>query len=164
MGPTWYQLKDGGKLPQPGPYHSNIGCFLLRQSELQQLILDTTFEVIESTITRSLSGTSSRAMAGVLEDPSCAQHVCVANPIVADFDAGGQQEVAFTRWYDLWLLDLETGNLDRNVGTNPASREWKSLQVILVGITCSLTSDLKSLCYLILSCIWILSAGIKTID
>ena len=53
----------------------------------------------------------------------------VTNPIVADFDADGQQEVAFTRWYDLWVLDLEAGNLDRNVGTNPTSREWKSLQV-----------------------------------
>ena len=53
-------------------------------------------------------------MAGVLEDPSCAQHVCVANPIVADFDADGQQEVAFTRWYDLWLLDFrECSIIDR---------------------------------------------------
>ena len=76
MGPTWYQLKDGGKLPQPGPYHSNIGCFLLRQPELQQLIFDTTLEAIESTITRSRPGTSSRPMAGELEAPSCAQHVC----------------------------------------------------------------------------------------
>ena len=37
-----------------------------------------------------------------------------ANPIVADFDADGQQEVAFTPWYDLRLLDLETGNLEPN--------------------------------------------------
>ena len=37
----------------------------------------------------------------------------VANPIVADFDADGQQEVAFTLWVDLWLLDLETGNLEQ---------------------------------------------------
>ena len=76
MGPTWYQLEDGGKFPQPGPHHSNIGYFLPAQSGLQQLIFDTTLEAIESTITRSRPGTSSRPMAGVLEAPSCAQHVC----------------------------------------------------------------------------------------
>ena len=37
----------------------------------------------------------------------------VANPIVADFDADGRLEVAFTPWYDLWMLDLETGNLEQ---------------------------------------------------
>ena len=115
MGPTWYQLEDGGKFPQPGPHHSNIGYFLPAQSGLQQLIFDTAFEV-RGDESLPLHGRLLIRRAGQWQEcwkTSPVPSMYVTNPIVADFDADGQQEVAFTPWYDLWLLDLETGNLEQ---------------------------------------------------
>ena len=59
----------------------------------------------------------------------------VATPIVADFDAAGQQVVAFTLWVDLWLLDLETGNLEQKCSYKHPQAESGSAYGSLGGHT-----------------------------
>jgi hypothetical protein len=35
----------------------------------------------------------------------------VSNVIIGDFDGDGKTEMAITPWYDVWVLDAETGEL-----------------------------------------------------
>jgi outer membrane protein assembly factor BamB len=35
----------------------------------------------------------------------------VSNVIIGDFDGDGKTEIAITPWYDVWVLDAETGEL-----------------------------------------------------
>ena len=115
MGDPWYQLENGQKVVVPGPEHTNIGYFLPAVLGLQQLKFDTGFEARGNNSIplygRLLVYQSGQWQERWKTDPIPTMYV--ANPIVADFDADGQLEVAFTPWYDLWMLDLETGKLEQ---------------------------------------------------
>ena len=115
MGTAWYQLENGQNVVLPGPQHINIGHFLPGVSGLQLLEFDTGFDAGgDSSIPRY--GRLLVRQAGQWQErwkTGPIPTVYVANPIVADFDADGRLEVAFTPWYDLWMLDLETGNLEQ---------------------------------------------------
>lgn len=123
IGGPYFDLDGNGNLTAQSTSSIRIvGDFLPGNGVLERLegeVLDTTFgQGVIRLYTRSGGGWSQ-----VWESQQIPSMFGIPNLLAGDFDNDGTQEVALTPWTNLYVLDMETGQVEETGTFKPAANE-----------------------------------------
>jgi hypothetical protein len=117
FGQPWYDLDGDGHMCAISPdVNAKIGAFLPDEPGLQRVEFESVFTKYGTSAGKEYPayGRLYTRRDGSWQEVWRSANIpilFISNAIVGDFDRDGKLEVAVTPWYDLRILDLETGRL-----------------------------------------------------